>query len=171
MRAHHQHTNRQDLGKEFPYNDQIQIVLFILFVVAILLDIFLFRISAPVKGLIPLYIRLPIAIIVVGIGSYFVKNGLDVVFGEKREKMSVISHGVFSLVRHPIYFGAIVLYLGFVLLSLSILGFCVWIVIIIFYIISSRYEERYMLVTLGEEYRDYMNRVPMLFPLFHRRRR
>ena len=170
MKAHHDHKNRQDLAEEFPYNDLIQIILLLSFSIAVVVDLFVFRVLLPLNYSMPFLIRLPIVIILLVVSFYFARNGLRIVFGEKREKIIVISHGVFSLVRHPIYFGSITLYLSIVLITMSLLGLFAWIIIVIFYIISARYEEKRLLNIIGEDYRYYMNKVPMLFPILFRRK-
>jgi len=87
------------------------------------------------------------------------------VFGEKREEPQVITTGVFSIVRHPIYFGSILLYLGFILLSLSLLSVLVWILIIVFYYMISLYEEKLLTQRFGSAYEEYKKKVPMLLPI------
>ena len=58
-----------------------------------------------------------------------------------------------------------VLYLGFILLSLSLLSVLVWFIIIIFYYMISRYEERLLTQRFGSVYEEYKKKVPMLFPI------
>ena len=90
--------------------------------------------------------------------------GMKTVFGEVREKPQVIRKGVFGIVRHPIYLAEILTYLGLLLISLSIVSAVIWVLAIIFLFIISRYEERLLLDFFGEEYREYMNEVPMWIP-------
>ena len=93
-------------------------------------------------------VALPILII----SGYLAQSGLKIVFREKRSKLMVIQTGVFSLVRHPIYLGSILLYLGFIILSMSVIAFGIWIMIIVFYVYIFRYEENILIDKLGEEY-------------------
>jgi len=71
---------------------------------------------------------------------------------------------VFGLVRHPIYLGSILLYLGLILYTLSLASVVIWLVIIVFYYFISRYEEKILTDFFGEEYVSYKQKVPMLFP-------
>jgi protein-S-isoprenylcysteine O-methyltransferase Ste14 len=89
---------------------------------------------------------------------------LKAVFGTKREAPELISSGVFSIVRHPIYTGAIMFYLGASIITMSIASAAFWILIVIFYILIARYEEHILTDAFGEEYLDYKKRVGMLFP-------
>jgi len=97
------------------------------------------------------------------------RSGLKAVFGEQREELVLIKSGVFSIVRHPIYLSAILLYLGFIILSLSIISFCIWIIIILFYYFISQYEEKLLIDKLGSQYEEYMNEVPMFIPRIKRK--
>jgi len=92
-------------------------------------------------------------------------TGLKIVFRETREEPQVITTGVFSIVRHPIYLSSILLYLGFILLSLSLLSVLVWVIIVIFYYMISRYEEKLPTQRFGLAYEEYKKKVPMLFPI------
>lgn len=84
--------------------------------------------------------------------------------GEKRETPEVVDKDVFGMVCHPIYLAAILFYLGMIMFTFSLFSIGVWIIIIIFYHLISRYEEDLLLKKFGKEYEDYMKRVPMWFP-------
>ncbi len=98
------------------------------------------------------------------ISGYLAKSGLSIVFGEVREEPCVIKKGVFAVVRHPVYLGSILLYLGLLMFTLSIMSAIVWIIIVAFYYFISKHEEKLLLGKFGEEYEDYMKKVPMLIP-------
>ena len=72
--------------------------------------------------MIPFYVQILVAIPFFIVSGYFAKSGLNIVFGEKRDGLQVIQSGVFSLVRHPVYLGSILLFFGFVVFSLSIVA-------------------------------------------------
>ncbi|MBK5191347.1 MAG: isoprenylcysteine carboxylmethyltransferase family protein [Methanosarcinales archaeon] len=117
--------------------------------------------SAP---LFPFYLRILFSLPFLILAFLLARSGLKAVFGEQREELVLIRSGVFSIVRHPIYLGAILLYLGFIIISLSIISFCIWLVIILFYYVISRYEEKLLIDKLGSQYEEYMNEVPMFIP-------
>jgi protein-S-isoprenylcysteine O-methyltransferase Ste14 len=56
------------------------------------------------------------------------------------------------------------MYLGIIILSLSIISFAIWIFIIIFYYSMAKYEESLLIEKFGKEYKDYMKDVPMFIP-------
>ena len=53
----------------------------------------------------------------------------------------VIKTDAFVRIRHPIYLGSILIYLGFVILSLSVIALVIFVVIVIFYYYLCHYEE------------------------------
>jgi protein-S-isoprenylcysteine O-methyltransferase Ste14 len=67
-------------------------------------------------------------------------------------------------VRHPIYTGAILFYLGASLITMSIASTAFLMIIITFYISISRYEERILVEAFGKDYLEYKKKTGMLFP-------
>jgi len=86
------------------------------------------------------------------------RTGLSIVFGEERERAGVIRKSVFSVVRHPVYLSEILLYLGLLMLSISLAAEVVRIIAIGFLHCISRYEERPLLARFGEEYELHMGK-------------
>ena len=162
LRKSHQH--RSDLTGEYAFGDMGQLILLIVFLVLWIADSFVFKYSTFLTQYVSNYIRVPIALIVLAISGLLAWVGLKIVFGETREEPQVITTGVFSIVRHPIYLGSILLYLGFIILSLSLLSTLVWFIIIIFYYMISRYEEKLLIQRFGSVYEEYKKKVPMLLP-------
>ena len=87
--------------------------------------------------------------------NYVEKSYTDVMFSE---------HLLYKLVRHPMMLGMLIglwvtpyMTLGHFVLAI---GFSVYILVGIYF------EERTLIKQLGEEYRDYRDRTPKLFPRF-----
>lgn len=163
LRKSHQH--RGDLTGEHAFSDMGQLIFLVVFFVVWITDSFVFKYSTFLTQYISNYIRVPIALIALVISGLLAGFGLNTVFGKTREEPQVITTGVFSIVRHPVYLGSILLYLGFILLSLSLLSVLVWILIIVFYYMISRYEEKLLTQRFGSVYEEYKKKVPMLFPI------
>jgi len=138
------------------------LVLLFVFILAIVIDIYFLKIPNSFFQLLSLWTRISLGLIIIFIGGVFVERGLKTVFSETREKPHVIKKGVFKIVRHPVYLGSILTYLGFLIFSMSIIGIAVWLIIILFYYFISIYEERLLLQKFGNEYRNYMKKVPMM---------
>jgi protein-S-isoprenylcysteine O-methyltransferase Ste14 len=159
------HENRPDLAGEHRFTDAGQIILFVLFLVVWIIDSFIFKFSTFLTENVRWYFRFAAGILMLIIGLYISWKGIRIVFGEKRESPKVITESVFSVVRHPIYLGSILSFLGLVITTLSILSFIIWLIIVVFYYYVSRHEEKLLLAKFGKEYEDYMRKVPMLFPV------
>ena len=80
-----------------------------------------------------------------------------------KENAELIQGGLYRFVRHPIYFGVIVLSLGWGLIQQSALVWLYVVVIAIFFDIKSRKEERW-LVERFATYANYQGRVRKLIP-------
>jgi protein-S-isoprenylcysteine O-methyltransferase Ste14 len=163
LRKSHQH--RDGLIGEYIYGDIGQLIFLIIFLIVWIADSFIFRYSTFLTQYISNFIRVPIALVILIISGLLARAGLNTVFGKKREEPHIITTGVFSFVRHPIYLASILFYLGFILLSLSLLSILVWILIIIFYYMISRYEEKLLIKAFGSVYGEYMRKVPMFLPI------
>ena len=81
----------------------------------------------------------------------------------------VIRKSVFSVVRHSVYLSEILLYLGLLILSISLAASVVWIIAIVFLHYISRYEERLLVTRFGRDYEQYMHEVPMWIPRVRKR--
>ena len=167
-KSHHhygRHANRTDLTGEYKYGDAGQLVLALLFLILWILDSFILKFSTFLNDYIEWYAMVIPGVIILAGAGYLARAGLKTVFSEIRETPRVITKGVFSVVRHPIYLGSILTYLGLIVITLSLVSFIIWIIAIIFYYYISRHEEKMLLSRFGEEYEEYMKKVPMLFPL------
>jgi protein-S-isoprenylcysteine O-methyltransferase Ste14 len=158
------HGERKDLIGEHTFGDQGQLILLGIFLIVWITDSFFFKYSTVLLDKIPNSIRLIIGLPILFISGYLAIKGLRIVFDEVREKPEIIEKGVFKIVRHPIYLGSILFYLGLIILTSSIASAVVWIIIIIFYYYISKYEEKLLIEEFGTKYKKYMERVPMLIP-------
>ncbi len=156
--------HREDLAGEHSISDIGQIILLILFLSGLLVDRFILHFSDFLAQIIPVYPRVILSLPFFILSFILARSGLKTVFGEQREELLIIKTGAFAVVRHPIYLGSILLYLALIIISLSIVAFCIWIIIILFYYFISRYEEKLLIDKLGSQYEEYMNEVPMFIP-------
>ncbi len=162
---HGRHAGREDLTGEHRLGDMVQLILMVVFLAVWILDSFVLEFSTFLAVSLPSFIKWPVGIILLVSAFYFARSGLKIVFGEIQESPHVITRGAFSIVRHPIYLSAILVYSGLFCLTISLISAAILIVIILFYWYISRYEEKLLINRFGDEYRNYMRKVPMLFPL------
>ena len=157
---------RGDLTGEHPLGDAGQFVLACLLIATWVADTFFFEYTTFLNRYVPLAVRIPAAVALLFLSGYLAKAGLFIVFGEQRDKPTVIREGVFGVLRHPIYLSEILFYLGLLILSLSLAATGAWFAGIGFFYYISRYEESLLLARFGDEYKQYMKNVPMWIPRF-----
>jgi protein-S-isoprenylcysteine O-methyltransferase Ste14 len=158
------HNGHPHLTGEHQWGDMGQLILFFIFMGVWVTDSFFWHYSTFLVEKVPRGIRVSLAGLVLIAGWYLARGGMKAVFGTVREKAEVISTGVFRIVRHPIYTGAILFYLGAILSTLSLASAAIWLLIITFYIYISRYEERILSEAFGKDYLEYKKKTGMLFP-------
>jgi protein-S-isoprenylcysteine O-methyltransferase Ste14 len=167
------HKGRKDLIGEHKVGDAGQALFAMLFLIVWITDTFILKFSVSLNEIVPGILRIPLSILVLIASGYFSMTGLRIVFDEVREKPEVIRKSVFGIVRHPIYLGEILLYLGFVLISISIASVVIWLMAVLFLHYISKYEEKLLIDYFGDDYRTYIDDVPMWIPkigLFSRKR-
>ena len=134
-----------------------------------IIDSFFVKFSTQFSDYAPLYIKIPLAAVILVVAGYLARKGLTTVFAEVREEPIVIRTGVFNIVRHPIYLGAILLYLAFLAVFFSTSAALVWVFIILFYIYLCKHEEKLLIERFGNDYERYKVETPMLIPRLIRR--
>ena len=158
--------HRRDLAGEHHIGDAGQLILAILFAIVYVADSFILNWTTFLNDVAPNVVRAPIGVALLVVAAYLAKTGLDTVFGQVREEPHVIRTGVFALVRHPIYLSEVLLYLGMLMLSVSLAAAVVWLGSIAFLHYIALHEERLLLARFGDEYAAYMRDVPMWLPRF-----
>ena len=111
-----------------------------------------------------------IVIIIVGIlqtdAWHFI--GLrQIIQTRKAPKSTMISIGLYSRIRHPLYAGGLLLIWFVPTMTLNLL--ILFIPLTIYLLIGAKLEEKRLLHEFGDEYREYQARVPMMLPLPHRK--
>jgi protein-S-isoprenylcysteine O-methyltransferase Ste14 len=158
------HDKRPDLVGEHKYGDLWQFIVFVIFLTVWISDSFIFHYSDFLRQYINLSIRLIFGLAVLLISAYLAFSGLKIIFGKIREKPEIVREGVFGVIRHPIYLGAILFYIGLFIFTLSLLSLAVIFIIMILYIYLARYEEKLLIKHFGDSYRAYMKNVPGWLP-------
>lgn len=158
------HEHRKDLAGEHRWGDTGQLVFLIVFIIGMASDLFLFKVSDSWQDAFPWYFRIAVFLPLLFVAGYFAQRAHKKVFQEERKELMVIKTDVFAIIRHPMYLGSILTYLSFVVLSLSVIAMVIFFIIVMFYYYLCRYEEQLLIEKLGDEYENYMKKVPMLIP-------
>jgi protein-S-isoprenylcysteine O-methyltransferase Ste14 len=160
--------DRDDLTGEHAITDIGQLILAVLFSGVWIADSFFLRATIFLNAYVPLAIRIPVGAILLVLSALLARASLGIIFGETRKEPHVVRKGVFAAVRHPMYLSEILLYLGLLLISLSLAAGAVWLAAIGFLHYVSRAEEKLLLARFGDEYAAYMREVPMWVPRLRR---
>lgn len=164
------HHNREDLAGEHRFGDAGQLVFLLLFFGVWITDTCFLNKTTFLNQVVPSIIRLFASVGVFILSGYMAYTGMKIVFGKNRFHEGVIREKVFLWMRHPIYFAELLLYLGFICLSLSLAAAAVWAATAVFLHLISRYEESLLIERYKDDYRQYMKEVPMWIPRFRKNR-
>jgi protein-S-isoprenylcysteine O-methyltransferase Ste14 len=148
---------------EHPYGDSGQLILLGLFLVLWGGDSFFVQKSTFVSDYIPLPVRLVVLGLTLITAVYLFMSGHVVVAHEERPT-SVISRGAFRYVRHPLYLGALLFYLGLTVSTASLFSLALLVAIFLFYNYIAGYEERLMEIKFEEGYGSYRERTGKWVP-------
>lgn len=160
------HEKRPDLTGEHPLGDIGQLIFLIIYIGVWIADIFFIQFSETEYLTIPLWIYLPLGVIILIFGFVFARKSLKMIFGTKKEEQEVIHNKIYNKVRHPMYLGALLFYLGISILMFSLPLFAMFIIIFLFYNFIAKHEEKLLLNQFGNDYGDYMKRVKRWIPKF-----
>lgn len=113
--------------------------------------------------LLHLIISIPFILIGAWFGVGSVKETtLKVAETHRAEK--VVSSGLYSIIRHPQYFGGILAHIGITFLFSSFFSLITTPIVIILNLLISWKEEKELIKEFGNEYEDYKKKVPMFIP-------
>ncbi|WP_455463381.1 methyltransferase family protein [Candidatus Hodarchaeum mangrovi] len=157
------HNHHHGIGSEHPHSHLIQNLTGILFFLIWILDSFLIKFAPLETELIPFLIRFLIFAACIGLGVFLGVKSHNLIFGGS-EYNQAISKGVYSYVRHPMYLSFLVIYLGFIVLSFSIITFIFWLIIIYLFDQMAQYEEKDLERILKANYLEYKKNVPRWIP-------
>lgn len=159
--------------REMPYTDTLQIICPIIFAISVFLDLYFPIIPNPLIKFVPSFIRYIIFIVILSLGILLIFKSHKVIFGsEHRSTPSpLIINGVFSIVRNPMYLGINLIYLSVIIISFSIMGIIIWILLFVFiYRKMTNFEEQKLEEIFGEDYIEYKKQVPKWFPRIFKRK-
>ncbi|MBM5804518.1 MAG: isoprenylcysteine carboxylmethyltransferase family protein [Candidatus Verstraetearchaeota archaeon] len=87
-------------------------------------------------------------------------------------KESLVVQGPYRYVRHPLYFGNVLLLIGWwLLLDYTFLLFSAVLLLLWFNFVVANFEEKELRAMFGEQYEQYSREVPKIIPFTKRRKR
>lgn len=153
----------KEVNREHPFGDMGQLILLLLFLVMWAGDSFLLHISTFMSEYVPLGIRLFILGAALIGGTYLLISGHIAAHPEQRPS-GVISTGAFRYIRHPLYLGCILFYVGLSVSTASLLSLGLLVVIFPFYNYIASYEEKTLEEIFGQEYGSYKEKTGKWVP-------
>ena len=154
---------------EHPLGDAGQLILFGVFMVIWILDSFVLHRPTFLSKYIPLVIRLIILGVALSTAFYLFKSGHVVVTPDQRPT-GVVSSGAFRYVRHPLYLGSFLVYLGLTVSTASVFCLGLLVVAFLFYNYIAGYEEKLLEIKLGKAYIAYKENTGRWMPRFGKSR-
>jgi len=148
---------------EHPWGDVGQLVLLGLFLVVWIGDSFFWRVTTFLAGVVPLPARLAILVLALATGALLVRAG-HTVLDPGRPTGGIVSSGAFRHVRHPLYLGSVLVYLGLAVSTASLAALALTAFIFAFYDRIATYEETWLEARHGETYRAYRSRTGKWWP-------
>lgn len=80
------------------------------------------------------------------------------------EESEIQEHEIYSVVRHPAYFGGLLMGFGGLIFRLSVYSILMFLIVYGVFRLQARREEKELVERFGDSYREYMKRVPRLCP-------
>jgi len=116
-----------------------------------------------------LLISVPFILIGAWLGIVSVKEtSLKVAETHRTEK--IVSSKIYSLIRHPQYFGGLLAHIGISFLFSSLFSLILTPLVILLNFLVAWKEEKELLKEFGDTYKNYKEGVPMFIPKFKRRK-
>lgn len=133
-----------------------QLILLLIFIGLWSADIFFIQFQESLYVDIPVWLYTSIGVIILLSGFYYARNSMRMIFGKKQDKPQVVDQKVYKKVRHPMYLGALLFYLGMAIIMYSLPLFIMFLIIFLFYNYIARHEEKLLLNRFGNDYKEYM---------------
>lgn len=156
----HRHEH---LSGERPESHRDQTILMVAFFAIWIIDSFLLRITTFLWIMDYFWVYLGLGAVFLMIAVYFMNASHKDLFDARVEGLATI--GVFGRVRHPMYLGTHLFYLGLALVTFSLASIVMWGIIFAFYNMLANYEERLLEERFGDEFLKYKSDVRKWIPL------
>lgn len=92
-------------------------------------------------------------------------------FETAEESPKLIQTGLYSRVRHPLYLGLLMIFLGYVLVSAQYTALIHFFCLVLYLPFGIYYEEKNLIHLFGKKYQEYQKNVPTLFPNWGKKKR
>ena len=151
--------------REIPHSHLYQALLPIIFVIVWVLDSQILELSTFLSGIVPFIVRA--ALFTVFLGTAITLMGLShkALFNGGPPDV-LLTGGIFSYTRNPMYLGILLIYIAFIFLSISLISAALFVFVFYAYTKMVNYEEDILEELFNKEYKEYKERVPKWIPHF-----
>ena len=156
--------HKRGVGREHTRSHLVQLLAAIIFFLIWILDSFIFMLSTVLASYIPFIVRIILFLSLLTIGLFLIFRTGHILFHKENVSSKLIKTGIFAHTRHPLYLGVLMLYLGFILLSMSLISIIGFIIVFILYNWIATFEENALEKLFKEEYSEYKKKVPKWIP-------
>ncbi len=129
----------------------------------------------PSSLILPLSLNIVVGVPIFAIGTIIILISLVKIRVQSIKGASsnntLMTEGLYGLVRHPIYLGEILWPIGFALFLNKNISLWISFGLIFYFIVYAKLEERTLVRAYGDKYREYQQRVPMLIPIKLKRKK
>jgi protein-S-isoprenylcysteine O-methyltransferase Ste14 len=105
------------------------------------------------------------------VGGLLIVSGWRVIHREywskEKGEGKLVTDGIYAYIRHPQYSGFILLTFGLLIHWATIPLLVMWPLLVRQYVKLAKQEESEMIEQFGDDYREYMEKVPRFFPKFN----
>ena len=150
--------------REMPHSHLLHALLPISFIIVQILDSSIFLISVWLNEFVPFFLRIILCIITLVLAIILIYLAHKTLFHENGPSETLLTKGILNRVRNPMYSGIILIYIAFILFSISIISIIVFIIILFIYNKMVNYEENILEELFGNEYLEYKKKVPKWIP-------
>ncbi|MBY8992729.1 MAG: isoprenylcysteine carboxylmethyltransferase family protein [Candidatus Lokiarchaeota archaeon] len=155
--------HKQGPGQEHQKSHIIQLFAMIIFFIIWIIDSFIFTFSTILTGYIPIIIQIIGFISFLPLGLILSFRAGHVIF-QAENSNKLITTGILSHTRHPLYLGVLIIYVGFIFLTMSLISIVGLIIAFLLYNYIASFEENELIEIFKEEYLEYKKRVPKWIP-------
>jgi protein-S-isoprenylcysteine O-methyltransferase Ste14 len=152
------------MGEEYPHTDTILPLSAVFFFLVWVLDSFVVKFSVGYTSFVPDVVRIVLFVVLEISAVFLAYFSHNTLFGEKLEEFKLITDGVFSYVRHPLYLSFLLVYLGFTFGSMSIISVFPLAYYTFLFDKMATYEEESLVKIYGDEYLEYKKKVSKWIP-------
>ncbi len=154
----------EGVGAEHPRTHLYIILPVLLFIPIVILDSLIFYFSTFLVVYIPLIIRIVLCLFFLTGGIIFLMLSHRAVLSEESEDKKLVKTGLYAHVRHPMYLSEPLIFIGFILLTFSLISIIPLVIYVILFRSVMNFEEKELEKIFGQAYLDYKKKVLRWLP-------